>query len=359
MKYKKFNKLVLLSIFITFISTILFNFIIDPYYVFNTFKLKGVNTIKNNSISEEITKFYTARLSDPSVLLIGTSRTECINPMYLQKYFPDDRIYNLAIPGSGVSSQKNNIEYFIKHKDIKAIVYGLDFFAFNPINNNFEIKEDRYSDNYTKDRIDSLLGMRTLRKSFMTLKENIKNEHSKRDYSNGCVNNNDEYLEISKNGDQYISKNIDRIIDKYSSAKTFYNYAPFKKSNSINDSLTELQKIIQLCNNYNVKLYIFISPINTRLTDLIYKMELEDTYQHWKKELSKYENIYDFSGYNTITTDLSNYIDGSHYQTKLAPLMFAKMFNDKSVDVPADFGIILNAQNIENILIEQNKKAKK
>lgn len=354
MKYKTFNKLVLFSILLPFVSIILLNFIIDPYYVFDSFQLKGVNVVKNNSISQEMTKFHTAKRANPTVLLIGTSRTEYINPIYLHKYFPNEKIYNLSIPASGVLSQKNNIKYFIENKQIKAIVYGLDFFAFSPINNNFETKDKRYMNDFTKDYMDSLLSLRTLRKSFLTLKDNIKSVHTERDYSNGWINNRNKYLEISKKGDKYITKNIEKTLDKYSSTKMFYDYEPFLKSNSINASLAELKNIIELCHKNNIKLYMFISPINTKLTDLIYKIGLKETYHYWKKELSQYENIYDFSGYNSITSNVSNYFDASHYQTEIAPLMFAQIFKDSSVVIPNDFGILLTPKTIDNILQKEH-----
>jgi hypothetical protein len=298
-----------------------------------------------------------AKLSNATVLLIGTSRTAHINPKYLQKYFPNDKIYNLAIPGSSISTQKSNIEYFIKHKKIKAIIYGLDFFSFNPFYYKEKTKEDaRYDDNYINDYLDSLLSIRTLRKSIKTLKDNIKNKEEKIDYSNGWETYYDKYIKIEKEGNEYIKDNIKRQLSIFSLEPQNFNYEPFKEPNSINNALNDFKDIVDLCKKNNVELHMFISPIYSEIVDLIYTREYNRSYHYWKKELAKYQNIYDFSGYNSITTDVSNYIDGSHYQIKLAPLMFAKMFYDKSVDVPDDFGTILSVQNIKKTLAKQTTK---
>lgn len=359
MNYKKFNKITLFSILIAFFAIILFNFIIDPYHVFNLFNIKGVNKIKNHSIDDAMSKFHAARVSNATVLLIGTSRTVHINPKYLQKYFPNNTIYNLAIQGSSASLQKNNIEYFIKHSKVKTIIYGLDFFAFSPYSYKEEtLKNARYNDDYINDYLDSLLSIRTFRKSIKTFQDNIKSKEQKIDYSNGWGTYYDKYNEIEKNGNDYIKNNIEKQLKVLSLQPQNFNYEPFKKPNSINNSLNNLKDIVDLCKNNNVELHMFISPIYSEIVDLIYYREYDRSYHHWKKELAKYGNVYDFSGYNSITTDLSNYIDGSHYQTKLAPLMFAKMFNDKSVDVPADFGTILTIENIDKILLKQEEIAR-
>ncbi len=357
MNYKTFNKITVVSILIILISIISFNFVIDPYHVFNTFTLKGINATKNHTVNHAMSKFHTAKLSNPTVLLIGTSRTAHIHPSYLQKYFPSEKIYNLAIPGSGVSSQKNNIEYFIKHHNIKAVIYGLDFFAFNPVNNNFETKDKRYIDDFTKDYMDSLLSIRTLRKSIKTLQDNLKNKDALLDYSIGWETYAKYYMEIDKKGSAYIQENIHNELKTLSTQKNHFNYPPFKEPNSIAKPLHALEEIVKVCKENNVALHMFISPVYSQIVDLIYERGYGKNYDYWKKELSKYGSVYDFSGYNDITKNVSNYIDGSHYQTKLAEIMFAKMFDDKSVEIADDFGIILKTDTIDNLLEKQNARA--
>lgn len=357
MKYKIFSKKALFSILVTFMSVLLFNFIIDPYHTFNVFTIKGINTTKNNTVNHTMSKFHTAKLANPTVLLIGTSRTAHIHPLYLQKYFPDETIYNLAIPGSGVSSQKNNIEYFIKHHNVKTIIYGLDFFAFNPINNRFETKDKRYKNDFTKDYMDSLLSVRTLRKSIKTLKDNIKNRDALLDYPIGWETYTSYYNEINKRGDVFIKENIQNELNSLATQKNHFNYPPFKEPTSIKNSLDALKEIVKICKDNNVELHMFISPVYSQIIDLIYERKYDINYAYWKRELSKYETIHDFSGYNSITQNISNYIDGSHYQTKLAAIMFAKIFNDKFINVPDDFGTILKTDTIDSTLEKQAKKA--
>lgn len=340
MRHQCFNNLVLTSIALSLSFIIIFNFTIDPYSVFNFIKIDGINVVKNNT-KESMTKFYTAKIANPTVLLIGTSRTEAIDPAFLDIYYPNERIYNLAIPGSGVVTHKRNIEYFIKHHNIKAIVYGLDFFAFNPYNNQ-DILAKRYEDNYRDDYIDAILSLKTLTKSIKTVYDNIRGINPKRDYSNGWVTNEHQYIKIDKSGGRYILDNFEKMLNVYATSKDFYNYNPFKESSSVEPALQDLKYIINLCEEHRVELKLFISPISVRLRELIGIKGLNATYSYWKNELSQHEVIYDFSGYNSITSDINNYFDASHYQPKVAHFIFAKMFHNKKIEVPDDFGVLLS-----------------
>jgi hypothetical protein len=207
--------------------------------------------------------------------------------------------------------------------------------------------------------MDSLLSIRTLRKSIKTLQDNLKAKDELLDYSIGWETYKKQYENIKKDGDFYIKKSISEELKRLSSQKQHFNSEEFKNPDSINTELEALKEIIELCKEQNVELHIFISPTFSQLTDLIYNKGYQLSYHYFKTELSKYGSVYDFSGYNSITTDISNYIDGSHYQTKLAEFMFAKIFNDNSVDVATDFGTILTPKNIDSILQEQSKRANK
>jgi len=356
MNYKRWNKITLTSIGIILVLIISFNYLIDPYFVFNSAQIDGFNKIKNNTISEQMTKFYTAKRSNAKVLILGTSRTEHINPNDLHKYIKG-KIYNLAIPGSGIDVQKDNIEYFIKHSKLETIILGLDFFSFNPSNKSSykTIKNTRYNDKYTNDYLDSILSISTLKKSIKTFKDNLKYEHNKVNYLNGWRNNFDYYKQLKINGIDYKKQKIEQQLNMISTQNVHFNNSYFKNPESILKSLENLEYIIKLCKINHIKLIMFISPLYYKITDMIYKKAYNKTYDFWKTQLSLYGTIYDFSGYNTISTNINNYTDGSHYKSKVAKLMFAKIFNDKSVDVPNDFGIILNKSNIGTILIKQKK----
>ncbi|MCG3716583.1 hypothetical protein L5F64_13415, partial [Aliarcobacter butzleri] len=61
----------------------------------------------------------------------------------------------------------------------------------------------------------------------------------------------------------------------------------------------------------------------------------------WKEELSKIAPYWDFMTQNSISDNENNYIDPSHLKQELGYLYFARIFDDKSVEIPKDFGIFV------------------
>jgi hypothetical protein len=70
--------------------------------------------------------------------------------------------------------------------------------------------------------------------------------------------------------------------------------------------------------------------------------------------------VWDFSGYNSITTEpvpvlgdretlMKGYWEGSHYTETVGRLILERMFGDNSV-VPEDFGTAINSNNIDRHL---------
>lgn len=75
---------------------------------------------------------------------------------------------------------------------------------------------------------------------------------------------------------------------------------------------------------------------------MFYHLNLGNTYEHWKKELSNIFPFFDFSTKNSITNDFRNFIDSSHTKPEIGELIFGKIFDDRGVQVPNDFGIFIN-----------------
>ncbi|MDF1874424.1 hypothetical protein JHD48_01610 [Sulfurimonas sp. SAG-AH-194-I05] len=353
MTYKIWNRLVVFLIAFLMLGIMLFNYIIDPYFVFNSPRYEGINKIKVTSIDSHMTKFYTAKRANPNVLLIGTSRIEHINPIHVEKYL-SGKVYNLGLLGSGIDVQKRNIEYFIKNKNINTIILSLDFFSFNP--SNVSSNKLRFSNDFSDDYLDSLLSVSTLKRSIKTFKFNFKGVTQSVDYDSGWRSYRSNYKQIQKLGTQYTKNLLEKNIKKFSSQEVHFNNPKFLKPHAIDANLKVLADIISICKSNNVALHMFISPIYSEITDLIYKRGYGETYDYWKESLASYENIYDFSGYNSITKDISNYIDGSHYKDILSPLILAKVFKDKSVKIPHDFGVLLNKKTLKCVVDNQNKR---
>ena len=345
MNTKKWIKSVLLITTISITSIISFNYIINPYGVFSNNTYQGINKVKDNIINDEVTKFYNAKKESPDVLLIGTSRVEHINPKHLKKY-KNGKIFNLAIKGSGISTQYNLIRYFATHSDVKTIILGLDFFAFNPAStqNYKDINKTRYNNYFINDYKDALLSVRTFRKSIKTLSDNIKNKPAKLEYTIGWDSYRQDYIDLKNYGNVWLKERVNKSFPNFGIDKLFFDNEKFKNKYSIDEGLNILDSIVNICKIKNIDLKIFTTPIYHKVHEVIKQRGYQDTYNYWKQHLYEYDIVYDFSYKNSITNDYKNYIDSSHYQSKLGKLIFARLYDDNISELPNDFGIILKTK---------------
>gem|GEM_PF-6981324 len=140
-------------------------------------------------------------------------------------------------------------------------------------------------------------------------------------------------LRAEQDCDKYVKSEPEFAIQNLQSIKNVATKMNFKA----------LQEIVDLCRKNNINLIVFTTPHNHNYLDSVY----ENEYYLFLKELVKITDYWDFSGYNSITTNDCNYYENSHYRSKIGNLIMAKIFNDKNISIPADFGVKLTKENIE------------
>ena len=121
------------------------------------------------------------------------------------------------------------------------------------------------------------------------------------------------------------------------------------KGNLSKERIKTLIDIKNTCKKNNVELKLFINP-----TFVNYLFDKNSNYLD-KNKLIRFivENIgsiYDFNNINTITTNPEYFIDKLHFNYEVASMILARLFNDKSVKIPSDFGILVDKQNIEDYI---------
>ena len=84
-----------------------------------------------------------------------------------------------------------------------------------------------------------------------------------------------------------------------------------------------------------IKLYLFTTPHNKNMMDTF----ILNDYHRYLKDIATITSFYDFSGYNSVTNDNTNYYETSHYRPQVGKLIAAKIFNDVNIEVPRDFGV--------------------
>ncbi|MEB3342006.1 hypothetical protein [Okeania sp.] len=116
-----------------------------------------------------------------------------------------------------------------------------------------------------------------------------------------------------------------------------------------------MKKIVDFCKQKQIKLIVFISPSHATQWEIIKNAGHWSSFEEWKREVVKITPVFDFSGYNTITTEpihnnMENYTENSHYTPKVGNLILNRILSYKEEELPEDFVILINSKNLESHL---------
>ncbi len=320
------------------------NYVVDPYSYFN-----HNNLAKPKNITKPLAfKLQIVKKGGIDNIMLGTSRIGVLKTEVVSKYL-DGKTFNLSSPSSLADEQLAILEYALKFNNVKNVVYSIDFMSVNGSrkkrSSDFgELKEriynfeDVYSITNLKDLIaldTSFATIATLRYNFTNFRDTIYLQDGRRDYQ-GVK-------------EQIVSG---KFILKYDTKKFITNeqYSPFSISK---ENLKAIKSIVKLCKDKNVNLIVYTPPMYaphffTIATNLSYE------FFEFKKRLVEITDYIDLSGINTISKNSHNYYDESHLRDNLSEVVFAKIFNDLSIEVPKDFGVLVTKENIDQHL--QNLK---
>jgi hypothetical protein len=286
----------------------------------------------------------------PKTIFLGSSRTDYgLNPDHtvLNNYQP---AYNSAL---GAASPYEMLAY-LKHaianqKDLKLVVIGLDDFMFNELNGRNDENLDKRLELTSlrlQDVIEFLFSIDILSSSTKTLQANWQNPDYLSYHPNGQINLRP--LDKNKEATKYrFGINLEvyfKSFPEYKLSKTFLN---------------DFQEIVNICQQKNIELKVFISPTHATQLEAIRMAGNWQMFEEMKREIVKITPVWDFSGYNSITTepltnDIKNYLDSSHYRKEIGDLILNLIFDYQQERVPNDFGIFITSANIENTLNKIN-----
>lgn len=351
-KYRQFNITFLLAASLPILTVGLFNFLINPYDIFESPYLQKLNDIKMKDNNDRLFKAVDITRIQPNTVIIGSSRTkQGINPDN-SVFKQQQPAYNLSLNGVNVYEIKRYLEHAITNqKDLDLVVLGIDFFMFNNfLENQPSFAENRLGKKYIipQDAVNALFSLDTLGASWKTLNESWQKD----DDPNYGING---FMPHRKANDGKTKWRFNSAIKQYFD---FHNQYEFSEK-----YLNDFREIVKICQENNIELIIFISPSHATQWEAIRVTRQWQTFEQWKRDLVKIVPVWDFSGYNTITTEpiedqMNNYTDNSHYTPSVGDLVLNRIFNRNSESLPDDFGILITPQNIEKHLgnIRQQRK---
>lgn len=375
MKLSRYLKIYICA-FLTLLVLAFFNAVIDPYGLFPFVKIDGVNWPKPEMMgSVKLHKSYRIAQLEPEAIILGTSRSAFgINPDNIVWRNNFQSRYNFALAGANMYVTRRFLEHAQTLHPLKQVVFGLDFFTFNAYRQqapdyrgDFLIVNDDGSPNRhfgMKILAASLLSSDALQASNKTinLKKNPK-MISKNGMFFGRPRENTLRLRFSK---------IENLYFQYiylTGKKREYGFVNLDTGVS---SLEEFRRIVVYCREQQINLKLFISPPHARHLEIIRVLGIWSLFEQWKRELvlilleeGYTSSLWDFSGYNSMTTDDITiegehyYRDSTHYLPILGDIILSRIFHYKEKNIPTDFGRVLTSENIEeNLLIIQAEQKK-
>jgi hypothetical protein len=378
--YKYFWTVLGIAFFLS-IFTFCLNRLIDPYGLYESPRYKGLNINKPKLASNvRLAKMIAIKKKKPKAIVLGNSRAEYgIDPNH--QGWSTTNVYNLALAGGNMYEAWRYLQYAYAIEPLNELVLMLDFSMFNAaFNRRLNLNNDEFLDGQLTHTIEgnaystfaipteayALWSWDTLINSALTL-----------------LNNNDPKQEIYlDNGMRERTHNQNRIGEGHrkifiSAEETHFLNAFNKFSFSENglDNFEIFEKILIFCHQHNIKLHLAISPIHARLLETIAVKNIYNFYEMWKiklvqinesasKKLGKSPfSLWDFSGYNSMTTEavpvmdditaqMNFYWESSHYKAELGDMVLDRIFYFKTgaKKVPNDFGMLLTSDNIETHL---------
>ncbi len=299
------------------------------------------------------------------MVYLGSSRAETgLSPDY--GGFNKAPVYNAGLKGSSMYEIYYLVKYLLRHQQPQSVVLGLDFFLFNE---NQRTQDDFALSPLAEDwaavaTFTNLVSTQTLYESWYTLKENISGRATACSY-NG--------QQVSKRNGTLPREAFDKILTRYVSNPALYGDYELSK-----EYLELLRSALEALIAADVKVYAFISPAHALHSEAILELGLQETFEDWKRRVvevvtnandnkggEQHIILWDFSGYNSITTEAvpdestGDYMrwfrDSSHYRPVVGNMVMQRITGKASAqtELPPDFGRMLSSDTLEALLSDQ------
>ena len=341
--YKKFNT-VLLSTVLCIITILgVFNFIVDPYNVFNSHLYK-FNVLKPEAKRQErLTKIIGYKLNRQKIdtVFVGTSKVDWAFDKNYYRQKTEKNAENMAIVGLSYSEFLDLTKLcIILHPEVKNIYLGIDFNTFNS-NHKDNQKHIGFNESKkltTQELSTVLLSIDTTVSSFITISKNLSGSEDKMYNSAG-----NKHIFVNPAIDDHFRRSI---------VKYFHYYKTLKIKDENYEQLAEL---IKYCKSKGIKLHVFITPGHISDIDTIYDGGVWNEFENWKKNIVKVTEITDFYYPNSINNavikpNMTEFYDAAHATNLIGNKMI-----DAMVDGPKDYGRILNQRNVKSHLVKDKQ----
>lgn len=332
--YKKWVWLTILLILLPLACMGGFNYYIDPLWNFSHSNPHNSAQLPFDERQQK-TDYLTFTADKYDSLLLGSSRCTYIN----QNDFAPLKTYNYALSNMLFEEYAGYINYAVEKQghDFDYIILGLDFFATNQ-NTEKNFKPSAY---YIEQANSFLYRYKTLF-SKDVFKYSLQNFRAAQADSR-----------INFTYDRSNVKTLSRVSRAETEQKIAATVEKYKKDIYANYEYIPVKEVLQsLKDSYpNSKFIVFTTPVSPALFQLIIDQGLYPYYEQWLRDATAvFGEVYHFMYPNSVTLNLDNFYDGSHVYPEVGTLIAHKITGQEDKNIPADFGILLTPDNIDQNL---------
>lgn len=365
-----------------------FNHVVDPFGIYEAVDLLGFNEWKPEKYTHVrlLKAFELARIK-PRAVVLGTSRTQIGIRMSHPGWDAEARPrYNLAFDGATTHEMYAYLCDAQAIRPLKQVVLGLDTWELDTNPSSVEPGFDadlldapgevrRHALSHLA-RLGIAFNLETALASLRTIEAQHTDAHDwfARDGQRlGAVffRNDPAYTDSPRT--YFLGIDREEIGFKLDSGPPEPRRPENTPTRPDLPSLEYVRRIIAFCRAHAIDLRIFITPAHA------HQMEISAEIGEWQKiedgkrtlarmlaadaaghPEAKAFPLWDFSGYSPITADplpppgsrseMNYYWDSSHFKQEVGDWVLDRLFHSQG-DVPADFGVEVTADNIEDVLV--------
>jgi hypothetical protein len=329
----------------------LYNYVFDPYGIFNDTSL-DLGYEHGYEPNQHYAKMRHLINNDHSwdSYLFGSSRVGKIDPDLISGGNYYNMSYSEGVPGEHLADIKILLE---KGLPLKNVMIGIDnsSYTISPEDHDGQIMRHAYDSSFIK-RLPFQIKYLCSVPRFSIIK-----------YIRQTMDDSMVVFDILGNGMQRLEKvdeNIEKNIAEHVKGARFQalDKGPFDNVSEDNylqlmgNALRDIAEIVSLSKKHRFNLYIFINPIHK----LYYVQHNPYVFLMFKEKLAGIIYYWDFSGFNSVTTDNYFYYETSHYRPLVGGMITCRITGCDNVEVPDDFGVFIDGDNVSGFIGKQKEE---
>lgn len=371
---KKYLSIISIIILTGFISVGFFNWLINPFSLYESPNITGLNQDKVDFIKHlRLSKPRALEKTRANIIILGTSRAgRGLSSDH--KAFENDRVYNLALPGIGIYEMYRYLQHAHAANKLDKVILTLDFRTFHDnkpssafsdtrllVDNQNQSSGLAYLQTYFFDTMSTLFSVDALGASLKNIKQQDWN--SQKLFPDGRWDRKTENINHQKFFMAYTQSTIERL-KEYS-----------KEDNSRPAGFSYFRNIISFAHENNIELHMAISPSHAWHWQTYKLMGLQNQFFQLKRKIvsinkqiaTRYDKspfpIWDFSGYNSISIEpvpvdkdiqMNWFWESVHYKKSLGDLLLSRIFSLENEKLMLDnnIGTLITTRNIDAVIID-------